>query len=69
MNVSVKVGRRIRYARTSKHIYQADLAVAADLSRVQLSRIENGRSDPSIGTLARIAHALNTSISDLLKDI
>ena len=46
-----------------------DLAEAARIARSNLSKIETGKAEAGIETLHRIAKALNTTLSELLKDI
>jgi transcriptional regulator with XRE-family HTH domain len=68
-DVCVKLGRRIRSLRTTQKIYQADLAAAAHISRITLSRIENGRMEPGFRLLMRLAKALQVSVSEMLDGI
>jgi DNA-binding XRE family transcriptional regulator len=65
VDISVKVGRRIRYLRTQRDLYQADLAAQAKITRETLSRIENGRIDVTLRMLSRIADALGVPIRQL----
>lgn len=65
MDICVKVGRRVRRLRTERGISQIALADQAELTRSNLSRIENGRAEPGIRTLERIARALNVDVRDL----
>jgi transcriptional regulator with XRE-family HTH domain len=51
--------------RAQRKLSQAALAKRAGISRVTLSKIEGGDSDPTIGTVARIAAALDVALSDL----
>ena len=41
------------------------LITIAKLDTAQYSRIENGKTDPSVGTLERIAKALGVSLAEL----
>jgi transcriptional regulator with XRE-family HTH domain len=45
----------------------AQVAAAADLSTGYLSSIEKGSSVPSLPVLARLAHALQTSLAEMLR--
>jgi transcriptional regulator with XRE-family HTH domain len=56
----------IRLARKDQHLTQVELAKRANVGRSHLSRIENGKYSPGLGTLARIAKALRTDTSHLL---
>ncbi len=48
---------------------QEAVAAAAMMDQSQYSRIERGRVDPSIRTLTRVARALATTPSELLRGI
>jgi transcriptional regulator with XRE-family HTH domain len=62
------IGDRIRAIREEKQICQVDLAVRAGLLRGYLSDIENGKSVPDVGTLDRIAAALEVPLKQLFYD-
>ncbi len=64
---AVKLGQKIKRLRKERILTQVELAVIVDISPVYLGFIENGRRLPSIKTLGRIAKALKTSTSELLK--
>lgn len=67
--VSRVVGERIRTIRTHLAISQVDLADLALVHVANLGKIERGLSNPSLDTLARIAVALNTTLSDVVQDV
>jgi transcriptional regulator with XRE-family HTH domain len=48
---------------------QEAVAAAAMMDQSQYSRIERGRVDPSIRTLTRVARALRTTPSELLREV
>jgi transcriptional regulator with XRE-family HTH domain len=52
--------------RAKNHLSQAELAKAAGVSRTVISDLEQGRGDTRLGTLARIAFVLKTTIAELL---
>jgi len=62
------VGRRIKQIRENKGLAQLDVAVRMEgnIDATNISRIESGRTNPTIYTLFRISQALEVSISDLL---
>ena len=64
-----KVGLQIRALRICHGLTQADLAEAAGLSVPYISHIERGRKTVSLGSLLRIADALNVNINQLLIDL
>lgn len=60
------VGPGVRRRRRSLELTLAEVAARAELSVPFLSQIENGRSRPSMGSLQRIADALDTTAVQLL---
>jgi transcriptional regulator with XRE-family HTH domain len=69
IDVCVRVGRRIRYLRSTRGISQLTLAGLSGLSRVNLSRIENGKAEAGLRTLHRIAGALNVKLGELMSTV
>lgn len=61
-----KIGQRIRTLRESKGITQQDLAAACNFEKTNMSRIEAGRTNPTISTLYKISQALEITISELV---
>jgi transcriptional regulator with XRE-family HTH domain len=61
-----KIGQRIRILRESKGITQQDLAAACNFEKTNMSRIEAGRTNPTISTLYKISQALEITISELV---
>ena len=63
-----KVGKRIQDVRVSKGLTQVDLAgkIEGDIDTSNVSRIESGRTNPTIHTLYRIAIALEVPLTDLI---
>jgi transcriptional regulator with XRE-family HTH domain len=62
----VQLGERLRALRQLRGLSLADVAQATGLSPSFLSLVENAKSDISVGRLARIADALQATISDLV---
>jgi transcriptional regulator with XRE-family HTH domain len=60
------LGRRIQARRTQRGITLEAMATRTGFSKGYLSRIENGKKTPPLGTLDRIARALGTDINLLL---
>lgn len=69
MNVFKKFGLRLAKLRRAKKWSQEELAYHADIHRNYLSDLENGRRNPSLDVLVRLANALNISLEFLLKGI
>ena len=63
-----KVGKKIQDLRMSKGLTQVDLVgkIQGDIDTTNISRIESGRTNPTIYTLYRIAVALDVSINELI---
>lgn len=59
------VGERVRRIREQKNISQAQLARRAGVVAYHLSRIENGHTSPSVGTLEKLARALEIPVYQL----
>ena len=60
------LGQRIRSLRESAGFTQEALARSAGIGRVTLIRVENGEQSPRHKTLNAIAHALSSSVQELL---
>jgi len=58
------LGARIKELRKIKGLTQDKLSQIIDIEQKHLSRIEVGKNYPSIGTLEKIALALNLEIKD-----
>ena len=65
-NVESLIGARVSALRTHQGITLEQLAARTGFSKGYLSKIENSRKVPPIGSLARIAAALRTDISEFL---
>tara|TARA_Y100001933_G_C18920387_1_gene530758 strand:- start:621 stop:857 length:237 start_codon:yes stop_codon:yes gene_type:complete len=61
-------GKRIQELREKQGLTQLDLAarIEGDFDTTNVSRIESGRTNPTLYTLYRIAKALEVDINELL---
>lgn len=59
----LNIGARIRQARLERGLSQGDLEARTGLLRCYLSRVENGHTEPSLQTLARLAAAMSMPIA------
>jgi transcriptional regulator with XRE-family HTH domain len=59
------LGQAIREVRTEQGLSQERVALDAGMEPSWLSHIENGRRNPSWGTIQRIARALSVRVSFL----
>ena len=65
--ISAKLGDNIKRIRTRKKMSQGDIARALDVDRGYISNIENGKKNPTIATIKKLADALCVSADELLK--
>jgi Zn-dependent peptidase ImmA (M78 family)/DNA-binding XRE family transcriptional regulator len=63
----LSLGENLRRLRQSRGITQSSLAQQASISLPTLRNVESGKVMPKVDTLQLIAHALETSILELLK--
>ena len=68
INLSIHIGKKIKYLRLRQQKTQQQIADECGISKSLLSKIENGQTSSAIATLAKIAKALNVSLSWLLED-
>ena len=61
----MKIGDNIKRIRSAKGLSQKEVTINSGLDPAQYSRIENGKTDPSVSTLERIAKAIGVSLADL----
>jgi transcriptional regulator with XRE-family HTH domain len=54
------IGERLKALREQKHLSQGDIEKRTGLLRCYISRVENGHTIPSVDTLEKMAHALET---------
>jgi len=67
MQSGKKLGENLRRLRLKKKLSQGDLSKTLGVDRAYISNIENGRMNPTLSTLEKIAGALGISSSELLK--
>lgn len=68
-NSSKKLGNNIRKIREEKGLMQVDLCKKLEVDRAYMSNIENGKKNPTLLTVEKIAKALNVPASELLENI
>ncbi|MFI5954903.1 helix-turn-helix domain-containing protein [Cryptosporangium sp. NPDC051539] len=62
------VGGRVRSLRTARHWSLDELAGRSGVSKGMVVQIEGGRTNPSIGTLVRIADAFGVTVARLVEE-
>ncbi len=65
--ISAQLGQNMKRIRAKKKMSQGDIARALDVDRGYISNIENGKKNPTIATIQKLANALNVSADELLK--
>lgn len=59
-------GGNVRRLREEAGLTLEQLSTRSSVSRAMLSKVERGEKSPTIGVAAKIAHALDASLSDLI---
>jgi transcriptional regulator with XRE-family HTH domain len=67
MKAAERLASNIRRLRVARRLSQESLAVDADIAPSFISQMENGRRNPSIEVVERLAKALDVDLVDLLK--
>lgn len=62
-----KLGLNIKKIRLGKKMSQGDLCRALNVDRAYMSKIENGKKNPTLATIEKIASSLGVSIDKLMK--
>jgi DNA-binding XRE family transcriptional regulator len=63
-----QVAREVMRLRKAHHLTQARLSELSGVGQSEISRIESGRANPTLGTLAALASPLNADISFISRD-
>jgi transcriptional regulator with XRE-family HTH domain len=64
----LQVAAQVRDIRKARHLSQRQLAGRMQVPRTYISKIENGKAIPTLGSLERLAAALGVDISQLVRD-
>lgn len=64
---SQKLGRNLKRIRTEKGISQGDIARAIGMDKGFISNIENGKTNPTLSTIAKLAKAIGVSVGELME--
>lgn len=64
----IKLGNRIRAARSEKKYTQEKLSEITGISQAHIGHIETGKTKVALPTLVKIANALETTLDALLYD-
>lgn len=66
--INAEIGKRIKDVRTQKNLKVFEIAEKAEVSNGLISRIENGRTIPSLPVLISIVKALDVRMDDFFAD-
>lgn len=64
----LQVAAQVREIRRARHLSQRQLAGRMQVPRTYISKIENGKAIPTLGSLERLAEALEVDVSQLVRD-
>lgn len=67
-DVGLRVAQQVRDIRKARHMSQRQLAGRMMVPRTYISKIENGKAIPTLGSLERLATALGVNVSQLVRD-
>jgi transcriptional regulator with XRE-family HTH domain len=67
MNESEKLGKKLKRIRTAKGISQGEISRKLEVDKSFVSNIENGKTNPTLATIAKIAKAIGVSVGELMK--
>jgi len=64
---AIKLGRNLKRIRVEKGISQGDIARALKVARSFVSDLENGKRNPTLTTISKLAKAIGATTDELLK--
>ncbi len=64
----LQVAGQVREIRRARHLSQRQLAGRMQVPRTYISKIENGKAIPTLGSLERLAAALEVNVCQLVRD-
>jgi len=64
----LQVAGQVREIRRARHLSQRQLAGRMQVPRTYISKIENGKAIPTLGSLERLAAALDVDLCQLVRD-
>ena len=67
MNESKKLGENIKRIRTTKNISQGEIGRILGVDKSFVSNIENGKTNPTLATIAKIAKVIGVTVGELMK--
>ena len=68
LDAGLRVAAQVKEIRKARHLSQRQLAGRMQVPRTYISKIENGKAIPTLGSLERLASALDVDICQLVRD-
>jgi len=68
-DIKRQFGERVRKLRKKRDWKLVELSVETGLGRVFLSNLENGKHEPKLGTIKKLANAFGLTISQLTRGL
>ena len=67
MTEAEKLGKNLKRIRTTKGVSQGEISRKLEVDKSFVSNIENGKTNPTLATIAKIAKAIGVSVGELMK--
>ena len=67
MNEAEKLGKNLKRIRIKKGISQGEISRILKVDKSFVSNTENGKTNPTLSTIAKIAQAVSVSVGELMK--
>lgn len=67
MDEAERLGRNLKRIRTEKNISQGEIGRILEVDKSFVSNIENGKTNPTLATIVKIAKAIGVSVGELMK--
>ena len=67
MNESAMLGNNLKRIREAKNMSQGDIMRSLGCSRSYIGNIENGKTNPTLSTIAKLAKAVGVPLNKLLQ--
>jgi transcriptional regulator with XRE-family HTH domain len=66
-NEAQKLGKNLKRIRIEKGISQGEIGRILETDKGFISNIENGKTNPTLATIAKLARAIGVSVGELMK--
>lgn len=67
VEISAKLGQNLKRIRTAKKLSQGAISRKLEVHRAYISGIENGKRNPTLATIQKLAGALGVPADELIK--